>query len=291
MTEVRAVAPAKVNLLLRILGRRTDGYHDIQTLFQAVDLHDVLHVRHAGVGVHLVVEGDDAGPVEENLVTRAARAYLDAAGLSGEGLLMRLEKRIPIGAGLGGGSSDAAATLWALDRLFPGAVVPGRIAELAYEIGSDVPFFLGSSPLALGRGRGEIIEAIEPLPILAGVVVLPPVQVSTREAYRDLAQAREGSRLSAQEELAAPTAWDQMDTLAANDFEAVVCRTHPPVADALAAVRATEPLLSLVSGSGSASFALYDAEGDAERAASVLSQSERFGVFTVRTLTSWPGRT
>ena len=193
MTEVRAVAPAKVNLHLRILGRRTDGYHDLQTVFQAVDLSDVLHVRRAGAGVQLVVERGEAGPVEENLVVRAARAFLAAAGLSGEGLRMRLEKRIPVGAGLGGGSSDAAAMLLALDRLFPGAVASGRIAELAAGIGSDVPFFLGASPLALGRGRGEVLEAIEPLPSLAGVVVSPPVQVSTREAYRELARAREGS--------------------------------------------------------------------------------------------------
>lgn len=291
MTEVRAVAPAKVNLHLRILGRRTDGYHDLQTVFQAVDLSDVLHVRRAGAGVQLVVERGEAGPVEENLVVRAARAFLAAAGLSGEGLRMRLEKRIPVGAGLGGGSSDAAAMLLALDRLFPGAVASGRIAELAAGIGSDVPFFLGASPLALGRGRGEVLEAIEPLPSLAGVVVSPPVQVSTREAYRELARAREGSRPSTQEALVAPTDWDQMAALAANDFEAVVCRTHPPVADALTALRATEPLIALVSGSGSASFALYDPKGGAERAAVVLSQREEFRVFTVRTLTAWPDRT
>ena len=291
MTEVRAIAPAKVNLHLRILARRTDGYHDLQTLFQAVDLHDLLHVRRGGAGVQLVVEGGDAGPVEENLVVGAATAFLAAAGLSGEGLRMRLEKRIPVGAGLGGGSSDAAATLWALDRLLPGAVAAGRIAELASGIGSDVPFFLGASPLALGSGRGEVIEAIEPLPSLAGVVVAPPVQVSTREAYRELARAREGSQPSTKEALVAPADWDEMHALAANDFEAVVCRTHPPVADALAALRATEPLIALVSGSGSASFALYDTEVGAERAAAVLSQSEEFRVFTVRTLTTWPDRT
>jgi len=291
VTEVRAVASAKVNLYLRIFGRRPDGYHDLQTLFQAVDLHDVLDVRREGAGIQLVVEGDDAGPVEENLVVRAARAYLAAAGLGGEGLRMRLEKRIPVGAGLGGGSSDAAATILALDRLFPGAVAPRRITELASGIGSDVPFFLGASPLALGRGRGEVIEARGPLPSLAGVVVLPPVQVSTGDAYRELAQAREGSRISTPAVLVAPTDWDQMAAGAANDFEVVVCRTHPPVADALAALRATAPLVALVSGSGAASFALYHTEGGAEKAAAVLSQRAEFRVFTVRTLTAWPNRT
>lgn len=291
MTEVRVVAPAKVNLRLCILGRRPDGYHDLHTLFQAVDLHDVLHVRRAGAGVQLVVEGGDAGPVEENLVARAARAFLAAASLNEEGLRMRLEKRIPVGAGLGGGSSDAAATLLALDRLFPGAMAPGRIADLASGIGSDVPFFLGTSPLALGRGRGEVIEAVEPLPSLAGVVVLPPVQVSTRDAYRELAWAREDDRLSTHVALGAPTDWDEAVAGAANDFEVVVCRTHPPVADALAALRATAPLVALLSGSGSASFAFYHSAGSAKRAAAGLSQSAEFRVFTVRTLTAWPNRT
>jgi 4-diphosphocytidyl-2-C-methyl-D-erythritol kinase len=291
MTEVRAFASAKVNLYLRILGRRPDGYHDLQTLFQAVDLHDVLDVRREGAGIQLVVEGDDTGPVGENLVVRAARAYLAAAGLSGEGLRMRLEKRIPVGAGLGGGSSDAAATLLALDRLFPGAVAPRRIIELASGIGSDVPFFLGASPFALGRGRGDLIEARKPLPSLAGVVVLPPVQVSTRDAYRELAQAREGSRISTSVVPVALTDWDQMAAGSANDFEVVVCRAHPPVADALVALRATAPLVALVSGSGSASFALYHTEGGAEKAAAVLSQRAEFRVFPVRTLTAWPNRT
>ena len=291
MTEVRAVAPAKVNLHLRILGRRADGYHYLQTLFQAVDLHDVLDVRRTGTGLQLVVEGGDTGQVEENLVVRAARAYLAVAGLNGEGLRMRLEKRIPVGAGLGGGSSDAAATLLALDRLFPGAVAPARIAELASVIGSDVPFFLGASPLAMGRGRGEVIEAIDPLTSLAGVVVLPPVQVSTRDAYRELARTREGSRPFTRAALVAPTDWDQIAAGTANDFEVVVCRTHPPVADALAALRDTAPLIALMSGSGSASFALYHTEGGAKRAAAGLSQNAEFRMFTVRTLTAWPNRT
>ena len=294
MNELRAVAPAKVNLHLRILGRRADGYHDLETVFQAVDLCDVLYVRREGSEVELVAEGDDAGPLEENLIVRAARAYLAAAGLGGEGLRMRLEKRIPVGAGLGGGSSDAAATLLALDRLFQGALAPARIADVASEIGSDVAFFLGESPLALGRGRGELIEARNPLPSLPGVVVLPPVRVSTRDAYGELARAREvgeDSGLAAQGLLVAPTDWDQMAARAANDFEEAVCHAHPPVSDALAALRATAPLVALVSGSGSASFALYHDESGAERAAAALSQLPDFRVFSVRTLTAWPDRT
>ena len=284
-------APAKVNLHLRVLGRRPDGYHDIQTIFQAVDLHDLLDVRRVGAVVELVVEGEDAGPVEENLVVRAARAYLAAAGLGAEGLRMRLEKRIPAGAGLGGGSSDAAAVLLGLDRLFHGAVAPARIAALAAEIGSDVPFFLGASSLALGRGRGEVVEPLDPLPSLAGVVVLPPVRVSTADAYHELARGREGSRRSAPAPLVAPTGWDQMAAWAANDFEAVVCGAHAPVAAALAAVRATAPLMALLSGSGSASFGFYDTEDGAERAAAALTGRAGLRVFKVNTLTAWPHRT
>ena len=294
MNEVRAIAPAKVNLSLRILGRRPDGYHDLDTIFQAVDLCDVVHVRRGGAGIQFVVEGNDSGPSEENLVVRAARAFLVQADLVGEGLHMRLEKRIPVGAGLGGGSSDAAATLLALDQLFAGAMDPGRISGLAAELGSDVPFFLGTSTLATGRGRGELIEARKPLPSLPGVVVFPTVQVSTRDAYGELARAREAGesdRLAAQGAMVPPIDWDQIAAGATNDFEVVVCRTHPPVAEALAALRATEPLVALMSGSGSASFAFYQDEGGAEQATSVLSRHGGLRVFGMRTLTAWPDRT
>ncbi len=287
---LRLDAPAKVNLALHVLGRRADGYHDLETLFQAVDLSDELEIRRGGTDLELSVEGEDAGPLEQNLVLRAARAYLEAAGpaAAGAGLRIHLVKRIPMGAGLGGGSSDAAATLRVLDRLFEGVVAPSRLAEIAASLGCDVPFFLASTPLAIGRGRGELLEAVAPLPAAAGVVLMPPTPVSTAAAYRALDQTRAAGAPARARPLAAPRAWDHAAALAGNDFEKVVAASRADVAEALAALRATGPLLALLCGSGAACFALYRSQGAADEAARALTGRGGWRVLRVRTLAAWP---
>jgi 4-diphosphocytidyl-2-C-methyl-D-erythritol kinase len=288
VTRLRVAAPAKVNLHLRILGRRPDGYHDLETLFQAIDLHDVLDFERGGAGVRLEVAGEDVGPAADNLVTRAALAFLAAAGKGSEGVRIRLEKRIPSGAGLGGGSSDAAATLRAMDALFPGAVPPERITAIAAELGSDVPFFLGASPLALGRGRGEMIEPLAALPRAPGIVVMPGTRVPTADAYRALAHSREGCAEGGPAGLPVTAGWDRLAQSAVNDFESVVPAEFPPVADALARIRATSPMLALLSGSGAASFALYRSEDEAASARAYLGSRTALRVFPIHTLQAWP---
>ncbi len=148
---VRILAPAKVNLWLRVLRRRPDGFHELDTLFQAVDLCDEVEVsRRPGNGVRLTVEGAELGPARENLAHRAALAFLDAAGRSAgsDRVEIRLRKRIPAGAGLGGGSSDAAAVLRCVSALWGDPLSPAVLAELGASLGSDVAFFLGRGPLA-----------------------------------------------------------------------------------------------------------------------------------------------
>ncbi len=284
-------APAKVNLALRVGGRRADGYHELDTLFQAVDLHDELEVSRGGEGIELVVEGEDAGPVADNLVMGAARAFLVAAGpvAEGAGLHVRLHKRIPAGAGLGGGSSDAAATLRALDRLFPGAVDSTRLKELAASLGSDVPFFLGASPLARGRGRGERLEPSNPLPPVTGLVMMPPVTMQTARAYAILDRRRELTAEAAPSGgLNVPESWEAVARDAVNDFEEAVAEDLDEVGRALGALRATGSLISLLAGSGSACFALYRSEKEAEDAANVVGRALPCRLFRVRTLTAWP---
>lgn len=284
-------APAKVNLVLRVGGRCADGYHELDTLFQAVGLHDELEVSRGGEGIELVVEGEDAGPVADNLVMGAARAFLAAAGPGVEdaGLHVRLHKRIPAGAGLGGGSSDAAATLRALDRLFPRAVDSGSLKELAGTLGSDVPFFLGASPLARGRGRGERLEPLNPLPPLAGLVLMPPVTMQTARAYAILDRRRDLKAVAAPPRgLNAPESWEAASRDAVNDFEEAVAEDLADVGRALGALRATGPSISLLAGSGSACFALYRSEQEAEDAANVVGLGLPWRLFRVRTLTAWP---
>ena len=298
MREVRAKAPAKINLTLRILGRRASGFHDLETLFQAVDVYDDLVLGTTLTpGVALEVSGADVGPAHDNLVVRAARAFL-AEGPVAMGLSIRLVKRIPAGAGLGGGSSDAGATLRALQELFPGAVPRERIATIAAELGSDVPFFVGEAGLALGRGRGEVLRPLPPLAEAHLVIGCPPVHVATSEAFAALARdrEREGGRASeghAERPLLAdplPTRWAQVAELAGNDFEPTVVRDYPLVGQALDTVRATRPVFALLSGSGSAVFGLYADGPAADRAwadASEACPGVRF--LRARTLSTLPG--
>jgi len=171
---------AKVNLVLEVLGKRPDGYHELSTVMQAVDLFDRLTVETAGA---ITLETSEAAlPTDDrNLVVRAARLLREAADVDA-GARIVLDKRIPVAAGLGGGSSDAAATLWALNRLWGLRWRRERLVELAVKLGMDVPFFLGRGR-ALGTGRGEVLR---PLPGVGGyamVLVNPGVGLSTQEVY------------------------------------------------------------------------------------------------------------
>lgn len=288
----RAPAPAKVNLVLRVLGRRADGFHDLETLLQAVDLCDEVRVARGAPGVRLRVDGPDLGPPEDNLVHRAARAFLHRAGLAAtEGVDIDLAKRIPAGAGLGGGSSDAAATLRCLAALWPG-VVPGPVLhEIASSLGSDVPFFLGPSGLAWGRGRGELLEPADALPTAHLVLVLPPVHVATGGAYAALARRRvEGAARAPGGGMEAPPprTWDEVAALARNDFEAVVPGAYAPVAASLEALRAAGARPALLSGSGGACFGVFPSAGEAEEAARALAASLGWAAVAVRTLSRIP---
>lgn len=287
--RARVAAPAKVNLLLRVLERRGDGFHDLETLFQAVDLCDEVEVTTGGKGVRLQVEGPDLGPLPENLAYRAAGGFLSWAGLAGEGVAVRLRKRIPAGAGLGGGSSDAAAVLRCLDALWPGIAPTTLLAELALSLGSDVPFFLGPAGLALGRGRGERLTPLPPLPTGHLVLVLPPVHVATGGAYGSLAALREEGALPRRASLPeGDWSWEDVATLAENDFEEVVPVRHPEVAASLGALRDTGARPVLLSGSGAACFGVFRGDAVARDAATRIGSRLGWAALPVPTLSELP---
>jgi len=171
---------AKVNLTLEVLGTRPDGYHELSTVMQAVDLFDRLTVERAE---SITLETSDAGlPTDDrNLVVRAARRLREAAGVQA-GARIVLDKRIPVAAGLGGGSSDAAATLWGLNRLWGLRWRRERLMALAVGLGMDVPFFLGPGR-ALGTGRGEVLKRLPTVGGYAMVLVNPGVPLSTQDVY------------------------------------------------------------------------------------------------------------
>lgn len=286
-------APAKVNLVLRVLRGRADGYHEIETLFQAIDLVDDVRVERVGSGIRLDVQGADLGPPEQNLAYRAAATLRDRLGLAG-GVRISLTKRIPAGAGLGGGSSDGAAVLRCMAALL-GLEGNERVTEVAAELGSDVPFFLGSSPLSWGRGRGEVLDPLKSLPPADMVLVSPPVHVSTAEAYRAL----DAARCSPPESAEAPEAigdvldvpldsWPALVGRARNDFQDVMSRAHPEVARSLAALDEAGAAVSLLSGSGSTCFGLFEDVADARLAAERLQHTLGWPCRAVRTLRAFP---
>lgn len=255
---MRVEAPAKVNLDLSILAREPSGYHQLETLFCALELADELEIEPGGDAVRLEVAGADVGPVEQNLVYRAALAFFEAAGLPAAARI-GLTKRIPAGGGLGGGSSDAAATLQALDEHFGAPLGRERLLEVAARLGSDVPFFLCGSALALGWGRGERLLPLPELPRVAVLLAVPPFAIATAEAYRALDEAR-GERWPAAPCVHQPDAyrtWTALATRARNDFEPVLFPRYSQLARLKASLAEAGAEMALLTGSGSALFGVF----------------------------------
>lgn len=241
-----AEAFAKVNLSLVVLGKRPDGYHELDTVFQAVGLTDRLRFEESD-GLTLEVDDPSVPAGAENLVVRAAHALAEAAGVRARAAIT-LEKRIPSGGGLGGGSSDAAATLVVLSALWRLDLSVGRLSEIAASLGSDVPFFLHGGT-ARGTSRGESIEPLPDLPPRGVVLVMPPFPVATPDVFRRLeAPAWDGRRAGVAAEGGVPDR---------NDLEPAAEALFPAlrsVREALATAGATQARLS---GSGSTVFGLF----------------------------------
>jgi 4-diphosphocytidyl-2-C-methyl-D-erythritol kinase len=267
-------AHAKLNLFLRVLAREIDGFHAIETLFCLVSLADALRAeRRDSRGVTIEVEGADVGLADENLAVRAARMVLEATG-ERFGVHLSLGKRIPIRAGLGGGSSDAAAALLAVNQIANGAVPRHELLQFAARIGSDVPFFLAGGPLALGWGRGERLLQLPPLPAAPALLLTPQVGVSTAEAYAwvDAARQSAGRRGAVALDLDALSRWGDIGRMAGNDFESAVFPRLPQIRTAFEALAGTRPLVCRMSGSGSTLFAVYRSARDRDDARMMLGR-------------------
>ncbi len=271
--EVRLRAHAKVNLFLRVLGREADGFHSIETLFCRTSLADEVTVERTPHGVELEADSDALGPAAENLAVRAAQLVLGATGRR-FGVRIRLAKRIPVGAGLGGGSSDGAATLVAVNALAGNAVPRHELLQIAARLGSDVPFLLSDAALALAWGRGDRFMRLDPLPAAPILIVAPPRPVGTAEAYGWLDAAHHAGFRRGALALDAPSlaTWGDVARMAGNDFEAVVFEHRPELRAAFEALAGTHPLVCRMSGSGSALFAVYRSARDRDDAAMQLGR-------------------
>lgn len=273
MSIARALAQAKVNLSLRILAREESGFHQIETVYQRLALADVVRVREAD-GRALDVrfaEGArqaDLGPVEQNLAWRAAEAYAAISG-SPRGWAIEIEKCIPVGGGLGGGSADAAAVLRALDALAVRPLGTAALVDIAARLGADVAFLTSDSELALAWGRGERMLDLPPLAAAPVLLVVPDFGVHTGQAYAALAAHRAAGHPPAGAAWRSPRSlcrWNAVADDAVNDFEPVVFDQHPELVAVRAQLAALpQTVFALMSGSGSTLFAVLEQGASAPR--------------------------
>lgn len=254
---------AKINLGLRVLGKRDDGYHELQTRFQSIDLTDELEIAPSDAGLHLEVEGAALAADDSNLVMKAAR--LLAAGREDlPGVKLRLKKRIPLAAGLGGGSSDAAATLLGLNQFWGLGLAKSELHRLASRLGADVGFFLvGGS--ALGVGRGDEIAPCPDAPAFRIALLLPPFASSTAEVYRLWDEAFLGGVPPGRgKDGAMPSEWrgEPASLSVHNDLEAVVTGRHPELGRLKAQMIRHGALTAALSGSGPALYGLFPSDAN-----------------------------
>jgi 4-diphosphocytidyl-2-C-methyl-D-erythritol kinase len=281
-SKLRAYSYAKINLALSVLGRRTDGYHDIQTIFQSIRLHDELEFRDSAQ-LQLQCENFPDIRPEDNLVWKAA-SLLASTLAEKRGVSITLKKRIPAGAGLGGGSSNAAVTLLALRRFWSIEMSDSDLSALAAKLGSDVPFFLNGGT-ALGVGRGEIIHSLPDILPEHMVVIFPGIHVYTAEAYR----SPNLGLTSSTEDLRIQRFFGQVQdgkralTGIFNDFEVSILAAYPGILEAKSFLESQGAIVSMLSGSGSSVFGFFSDEESASAAARAALR-EAWRVFPAKTL-------
>lgn len=263
-------SPCKVNLLLNILDRRADGFHELETVMQPVNFCDELSFERGGSGIELSCSDKTLPANSKNLVFQAVENFLAAAKIS-DGVKIHLEKKIPLAAGLGGGSGNAATTLLALNELFGQPLSLAKLDELAAALGSDIPFFLYGKP-ALGTGRGEKVELLENFPALRGMAFLlihPGFGISTPWAYQNLARfpdALNGKAGRAKDLVSKLQSndWPAVADGFYNSLEAPALEKFPILGLFQEFLRANGALATLMSGSGSTTFAICETISSAE---------------------------
>lgn len=289
----RIASQAKLNLHLRVLAREDDGYHSIETIFHRIDLADDILVEITDGDRSIDVTGADTGPAESNLAYRAAAAYAAQAGWL-KGFRIEIEKKIPVGAGLGGGSADAAGVLRILDFLSPQPLGENALMSIGASLGADVPFLSGSVVMAVAWGHGERMMAFPPLPRCDLLLMTPAFSVATADAYRwlDEDRAADCAPLAESGEAVSRTrsvplnidpwelsTWAGISRFAHNDFEAVIAKRYPEMAGYLDRLRNSRAIFAQMTGSGSTVFGVLDSPPNYSR----VPEEHRERVTTTRT--------
>ena len=267
MNTIELFSHAKVNLRLDILGKRPDGYHDIRTVFQKITLGDELSIAVAKSGIKVECNHPQVPDNEGNLVFTAARALLDNYKVT-DGLRITIKKRVPVAAGLGGGSSNAAATLMGINQLFELGLTDEELMEMGKAIGADVPFFIfGNS--ALATGVGDLLEPLTLNPRLWLILITPDTPISTAWAYGNIRRGLTNNLNN----ITIPQCINHLAeviALLSNDLEKVVIPHHPVIQTIKDELLDKGAKGSLMSGSGSTVFGIFESEGKAKEALSQI---------------------
>lgn len=274
MAFIKLTAPAKVNLFLKVLGKRKDSYHNLHTLFERIDLCDTIRISKAPQGITVTSDKHITGDPRENIAYKAAELILRHARAK-SGARIHIRKRIPMVAGLGGGSSDAAAVLIGLNKLYNLKINRLTLMRLGTKLGADVPFFLLDAPFAIGRSKGERLKraAIKLRPW--HLLVYPgPFKASTREVYAafdkgDFALTRHIGDVR----MTMPKDWNGLESLLHNDLGDVVAKTRPVIGRIKQCLVASLGNIVIVSGSGPSLFCLYRTRKEALKAKKKLFRS------------------
>ena len=283
--RMKILAPAKVNLYLRVVGKRRDGYHLIDSLMVPVSLYDEIEITkpRTARSVLTVTCDDPIVPVgKKNLAYKAAALVLDRASVSAP-VHIHIRKKIPVGGGLGGGSSDAAATMLGLNQHLGLGVSKRSMLELATQLGADVPFFVHGRP-AIARGIGERLKLLTSVPKLWIIILYPGFPVSTRWAYQrlrfKLTKVIRNTKLNLHLD-----DYGELAPLLVNDLEGVTIRRYPRIAHLKERLLQEGATGALMSGSGSSVFGIFAAEKRAKKAFRCLQPEEQVQAFLVRLLT------
>ncbi|HAA04909.1 MAG TPA: 4-(cytidine 5'-diphospho)-2-C-methyl-D-erythritol kinase [Syntrophobacteraceae bacterium] len=266
----KALAPAKINLWLEVIGKRSDGYHELSSLMLPVGVYDQLDVTLGGTEVSLECSHPDVPQDDRNLAWRAADRFRREAGWS-QGMHIKLVKNIPVGAGLGGGSSDAGVLLANLNRWAGAPLATSTLVDLARSLGADVAFFLESRP-ALARGIGEKLEWVTGVPAYPLVLIKPPVMVSTRSIYQKLTLTRPKAAITIRALEAQPWSFQQV---LENDLESVTIVEFPVIAQIKQWLMNNGALGALMSGSGPTVFGVFSDEARARKVESLARETWR----------------
>ena len=287
MTSLTLRAPAKINLSLRILGKRHDGYHELHTVFQRITLADQLSFRAIPKGINLRCAHSDLPSDSTNLVFKACRLVQSYSGLK-KGVEVFLEKRIPLASGMGGGSSDAATALIGMNRLFRLGLREDELLHLGQQLGADVPFFIFNSPLALGEGRGDILTSLPSATKMSVCLTFLPEGISTKSVYNALVLAQNPpslTKISCDATMLSVFLTSKnlpgISNLLRNDLLKPACQIKPAIGRVLSFLRREWPC-SAMSGSGPTLFTLFEDMNEARSAARKISGS--LGLMT------WAGR-